>query len=324
MLIFFCGCLFVLDGLVFFNKKECAVKQTDLPVDTSNKRMRLFLILGLVIVAITSVYGLYYYFIGSRYVSTDNAYVAAEVSQVTASTGGIVKEIKFKDTDTVKVGDILVVLDNTDAQFTLARAEADLAKANADHERTKFHFIRYQALSKSGAISAEDLSNAENAYKSAKAVANAASIVVEQAIVDLGRTIITSQVDGIVAKRQVQLGQRVQSGMPLMSVVPVGDLHVDANFKEVQLRKVRIGQPVELTSDYHGSSVVYRGKVSGIAGGTGAAFAMIPAQNATGNWIKVVQRLPVRITINPEDLKKNPLYVGLSMQVDIDVSDHKK
>lgn len=300
------------------------MKQTDLPADTSNKRIRLFLVLGLVIVTITSVYGLYYYFIGSRYVSTDNAYVGADVSQVTASTGGLVKEIKFKDTDTVKVGDVLVILDNTDAQFTLARAEADLAKANADHERTKFHFIRYQALSKSGAISAEDLSNAENAYKSAKAVADAASIVVEQAIVDLGRTIIKSQVDGIVAKRQVQLGQRVQSGMPLMSIVPVGNLHVDANFKEVQLRKVRIGQPVELTSDYHGSSVVYRGKVSGIAGGTGAAFAMIPAQNATGNWIKVVQRLPVRITIDPEDLKKNPLYVGLSMQVDIDVSDHKK
>ncbi len=293
-------------------------------INMRNKRVHLFFIVGLVIAGISLTYGTYYYFIGSRYVSTDNAYVGAEISQVTASTGGIVKEIKFKDTDTVKTGDILVMLDNTDAQLTLARAEADLAKANAETERTKSHFTRYQALSKSGAISAEDINNAENAYKSAKAVSNAASIVVEQAIVDLSRTIIKSQVDGIVAKRQVQLGQRAQSGMPLMSIVPIADVHVDANFKEVQLRKVRIGQPVELTSDYYGSSVVYHGKVSGIAGGTGAAFAMIPAQNATGNWIKVVQRLPVRITINPDDLKKNPLYVGLSMQVEIDISDAKR
>lgn len=293
-------------------------------IDMKNQRIRLFFLLGVGITGIFLTYGIYYYFVGSRYVSTDNAYVGAEISQVTPSTGGIIKEIKFKDTDTVKVGDILVMLDNTDAQLTLARAKADLAKANADHERTKFHFIRYQALSKSGAISAEDINNAENAYKSAKAVADAASVVVEQAIVDLSRTIVKSQVDGIVVKRQVQLGQRVQPGTPLMSIVPIGDLHVDANFKEVQLRKVHVGQPVELISDYYGGSVVYHGKVSGIAGGTGAAFAMIPAQNATGNWIKVVQRLPVRITIDPADLKKNPLYVGLSMQVDIDVADAKK
>jgi membrane fusion protein (multidrug efflux system) len=309
-------------------QKERAVEQVESDkqprIDMKSKRIRLFFLLGVVIAGIFLTYGMYYYFVGSRYVSTDNAYVGAEISQVTPSTGGIVKEIKFKDTDTVKVGDILVVLDNTDVQFTLARAEADLAKANADHERTKFHFIRYQALAKSGAISAEDINNAENAYKSAKAVADAASVVVEQAIVDLSRTIVKSQVDGIVVKRQVQLGQRVQAGTPLMSIVPVADLHVDANFKEVQLRKVRIGQSVELMSDYHGGSIIYRGKVSGIAGGTGAAFAMIPAQNATGNWIKVVQRLPVRITIDQADLKKNPLYVGLSMQVDIDVSDAKK
>lgn len=293
-------------------------------INMKNKRIRMFLILGLVIAGISLSYGVYYYFIGSRYVGTDNAYVGAEISQVTASTNGIVKEVKFKDTDIVKTGDILVMLDNTDAQLVLARAEADLAKANAETDRAKFHFERYQSLSKSGVISAEDLSNAESAYKSAKAISNASSAVVEQAVIDLSRTVIKSPVDGIVAKRQVQLGQRVQVGMPLMSIVPIAEVHVDANFKEVQLRKVSIGQSVELVSDYYGRAVVYHGKVSGIAGGTGAAFAMIPAQNATGNWIKVVQRLPVRIEINPADLKKNPLYVGLSMQVTIDVSDIKK
>jgi membrane fusion protein (multidrug efflux system) len=128
----------------------------------------------------------------------------------------------------------------------------------------------------------------------------------------------------VIAKRQVQLGQRVQTGTILMSVVPTLNLHVDANFKEVQLKKVRIGQPVELIADFHGDSVVYHGKVVGIAGGTGSAFAVIPAQNATGNWIKVVQRLPVRIELKPEELKEHPLQVGLSMQVDIDISSYQK
>ena len=293
--------------------------------DMKSKRNRLFLILAFSVVGIFFVYGLYYYFVGAGdHITTDNAYVSAEISQVTASTSGIVKEIKFKDTDAVKAGDVLVVLDNIDAQFVLARAEADLAKAQSESERTRLHFDRHKALSKSGAVSKEDITNAETIYKSAQAVMNGASIIVEQAIVDLSRTIVRSPVDGIIAKRQVQLGQRVQSGMPLMSVVPVASLHVDANFKEVQLRKVKIGQPVKLTSDFHGNSVVYHGKVAGIAGGTGAAFALIPAQNATGNWIKVVQRLPVRIAIDPEDLKKNPLYVGLSMQANIDVSDAKR
>ena len=103
-----------------------------------------------------------------------------------------------------------------------------------------------------------------------------------------------------------------------MIIVPVATAYVDANFKESQFKRIRIGQPVELTSDYYGSDVVYRGKVIGIAGGTGAAFSLIPAQNATGNWVKVVQRLPVRIALDPRDLKAHPLRVGLSMEATID------
>ena len=135
---------------------------------------------------------------------------------------------------------------------------------------------------------------------------------------DLERTIVVSPVDGIVAKRQVQLGQRVQAGMPLLTVVPVQDMHVDANFKEVQLENVRVGQPVKLHADIYGSSVTYQGTVEGFSGGSGAAFSAIPAQNATGNWIKVVQRLPVRIKLDPVELQKNPLKVGLSMSAEID------
>ena len=140
----------------------------------------------------------------------------------------------------------------------------------------------------------------------------------DQAQVDLDRTTVRAPVDGIVAKRSVQVGQRVQAGAPLMSVVPVQQMYVDANFKEGQLGKVRVGQKVEVTADLYGSDVVYQGTVAGFSGGSGAAFAAIPAQNATGNWIKVVQRLPVRIQLDPQELAANPLRVGLSMQVTVD------
>jgi membrane fusion protein (multidrug efflux system) len=148
----------------------------------------------------------------------------------------------------------------------------------------------------------------------------AARAALEQARVDLERTVLRAPIDGVVSRRQVQVGQRVQPGAMLMVVVPVQAAYVDANFKEVELKKVRPGQPVELISDLYGEEVVFHGTVAGFSGGTGAAFALVPAQNATGNWIKVVQRLPVRITLDPKQLQKHPLRVGLSMEVDVNVS----
>jgi membrane fusion protein (multidrug efflux system) len=130
--------------------------------------------------------------------------------------------------------------------------------------------------------------------------------------------VLRAPVDGIVTNRQVQVGQRIAAGAPIMVLVPVATAYVDANFKESQFQDIRIGQPVELVSDFYGSDVVYRGKVIGIAGGTGAAFSLIPAQNATGNWVKVVQRLPVRIALDSKQLKAHPLRVGLSMEATID------
>ena len=130
---------------------------------------------------------------------------------------------------------------------------------------------------------------------------------------------IRAPIDGVIARRQVQLGQRVQPSMPLLSVVPVDQVYVNANFKEVQLAKVRAGQRVELKSDLYHGKVVYHGVIEGFDGGTGAAFALIPAQNATGNWIKVVQRLPVRIRLNPDELAAHPLRVGLSMDAKVDL-----
>ena len=109
-----------------------------------------------------------------------------------------------------------------------------------------------------------------------------------------------------------------------MTIVPIGAVYVDANFKEGQLERVRVGQPVELVSDLYGSDVVFHGRVEGFSGGTGSAFALIPAQNATGNWIKVVQRLPVRVSLDPKELKRHPLRVGLSMEAEIDVASRRK
>jgi len=135
--------------------------------------------------------------------------------------------------------------------------------------------------------------------------------------------VIRAPVDGVVARRNIQVGQRVAPGTVMMSVVPISQLYVDANFKESQLAKVRVGQTAILTSDLYGDDVEYHGKVIGFSGGTGAAFALIPAQNATGNWIKVVQRLPVRIALDPKELADHPLRVGLSMEAKVDLSSKK-
>ena len=135
------------------------------------------------------------------------------------------------------------------------------------------------------------------------------------------RTTIVSPVDGVVGRKGVQVGQRVSPGTPLLAVVPLQDVWVDANFKEVQLQHMRIGQPVTLHADLYGSDVTYHGKVKGISPGTGAAFALLPPQNASGNWIKIVQRVPVRITLDPQEVQAHPLRVGLSMDVEVDLHD---
>ncbi|EET82241.1 MULTISPECIES: EmrA/EmrK family multidrug efflux transporter periplasmic adaptor subunit [Acinetobacter] len=238
------------------------------------------------------------------------------------------------------------------AQAQVKKAEADLAKAQADYERRR-------KLSETGAISKEEMSSAQTVLDTARAsltlaqaglsqaeanrkaaqstlAANEALIRgaterstpdvliaqarVEQAMLDLERTEVHAPLDGVVSRRNVQVGQRVAPGNSLMVVVPVAQLYVDANFKESQLAKVRTGQAVELISDFYGDEVVYHGKVLGFSGGTGAAFALIPAQNATGNWIKVVQRLPVRIALDPKELAQHPLRVGLSMNATVDLT----
>jgi len=239
----------------------------------------------------------------------------------------------------------------------VAQARARLDAARADYDKANDAYQRRRALSGSGAVSVEEvdqaraawfearaaLAQAQSAIAGATAMQNsaqgeaaasaaltsgyseatapdvvAAEARVAQARLNLERTVIRAPMGGVVTNRSIQIGQKVQAGTPIMTLVPLDRMYVDANFKESQLRKVLAGQPVEMTSDFYGSSVVYHGKVVGFSGGTGAAFALIPAQNATGNWVKVVQRLPVRIELDPAELKAHPLRVGLSMDVVVD------
>jgi membrane fusion protein, multidrug efflux system len=306
-------------------------KDTD--AKSRRKRIILFSLLALTVEGAGSGYYTYWKRVGSRYMTTDNAYTAAEVAVVTAQIDGPVAAVNVVDSQQVKHGDILIAIDDTDARLALRQAEADLARvqaqlvsATADAERSGIDLQRRQALVASGSVSGDELTKVINGASDARAAVNAARAAValaearvDKAKVDLGRTMIRSPIDGVIARREVQLGQRVQPSTPLLDVVPVSEMYVNANFKEVQLKKVRPGQSVELESDLYGHKVAFHGIIEGFNGGTGAAFALIPAQNATGNWIKVVQRLPVRIRLNPEELAAHPLRVGLSMNAKVDL-----
>jgi membrane fusion protein (multidrug efflux system) len=309
-----------------------AAEEVEQDARNRKRRKRLFILLGALVLKGSLGYWGYDKFYASHFVSTDNAYTGAETAQVTPAVGGIVREVLVTDTQAVRQGEILVVLDDVDTRLALAQAEADEKRAAAqvesaisDAERAQVDLARRQALTASGSVSGDELTRARNAFATAKANLAAAAAQTalarakrDQALVNLERTVIRAPVGGVVAKRSVQVGQQVQAGAALLSVVPVSEVHVDANFKEGQLDKVRIGQPVQIRSDLYGKAVTYRGHVSGLAGGTGATFAAIPAQNATGNWIKVVQRVPVRIQLDPLELEQHPLQIGLSMTATID------
>jgi len=252
--------------------------------------------------------------------------------------------------------DARVALDEAEAQLartvrdvrnlfaTSSQLEANVAARQTELNAAQSDLARRQRLGVSGAVSAEELQHAADAVKAAQAgllaaqqqlAANRARIdnttladhpqvrdaaaAVRNAYLTLARTELPAPVSGFIARRNVQLGQRVSPGNPLMAVVPLDQVWVDANFKEPQLSHMRTGQPVRLTADLYGNRVVYHGTVAGFGAGTGAAFSLLPAQNATGNWIKIVQRVPVRVAIDPRELAAHPLQIGLSMRADVDV-----
>ena len=234
----------------------------------------------------------------------------------------------------------------------IAQREAESARAQSDLSRAEDDVSRRAPLVATGAVGKEELDHAtaqlaasRNSAAAAQSAVLAAreqlassqtltdgtaidqhpnvlraSARVREAYLALKRAELLAPVDGYVAKRSVQLGQRVQAGTPLMSVIALNQVWVEANFKEGQLRNLRIGQPVELIADVYGKKVDYHGTIEGLGAGTGAAFALLPAQNASGNWIKVVQRVPVRIALDPKELAEHPLRVGLSMEAKVDVT----
>jgi membrane fusion protein (multidrug efflux system) len=224
--------------------------------------------------------------------------------------------------------------------------QAVVAAQKVSLDRARADYARRQGLVASGAISAEELSHARDALAAAESqlastrqqlsTTNAlvddtviakhpdvlvAAAALRNAYLNDARSKLYAPVDGYVARRSVQVGQRIAPGTALMAVVPLRQVWVDANFKETQLAQMRIGQPVTLKSDLYGSHTEFHGKVQSLGVGTGSAFALLPAQNATGNWIKIVQRIPVRIALEGKELDKNPLRIGLSMAVEVDLHD---
>lgn len=337
------------------------------PDEQPRKRKRALLALATVFFCAALFYAIYWFLVARWQETTDDAYVAGHVVQITPQVDGTVKAVFVQDADEVKLGDLLVELDDADSRVALDQAEAALAQAvrevrvmnvrnealraevamrQSEVDRLTADLSRRETIAQRGFVSREDYTHLQDALRMARSaliaareqltanramtdgadIANHPAVLgaaarMEAAWLAWSRAHITAPVSGQVAKRGVQIGQRVAAGTPLMAVIPLERLWVEANFKEVQLGKMRVGQSVTLSADLYGSRVRYRGRIEGLAAGTGSAFALLPAQNATGNWIKVVQRVPVRVELDPADLSSYPLRIGLSMQATVDLRD---
>lgn len=335
----------------------------------NEKRRKFWLVLASIIFILLFIaYGVYWFMVLRFQEYTDDAYVSGVQVPIIAQTNGNVTQINYENTDLVKAGDVLVILDKTNAQLSYEQAKHELANAvrqtqeryiNNDEYKAEIRkneislsqaqkdYQRRATLGQKGTISKEDLQHAKavqlaqaaldisiqqyNAnqallrntpLKNQPAIQQAADNV-RNAWIALQRTEIRSPMSGFVSRRNVQIGSEVSPQSSLMAIVPTQPVWIDANFKETQLANVRIGQPVSMTSDFYGSDVVYHGTVVGLDMGTGSAFSLLPAQNATGNWIKVVQRLPVRVELDPEQVAKYPLRIGLSMNATIDIKNQE-
>ena len=333
------------------------------------KRRKTLLIMLLAFVLIGVIWILLWALVFSKRVTTDNAYVGGNQVAISAQVSGTVVAILADDTQHVDAGQVLVKLDNTDADVrlsqtrsalaqavrqvrqqtdsasgsdaTVAARQIDLSKAEADLKR-RLPLIAEQAeapeniqhlrdtvdQARAALTTAQAQASAEHASIEGTDIANNPAVLQARANfraawVAAQRNAIYAPVSGYVAQRSVQLGNSVQAGQQLMTVLPLHDLWIDANFKEGQLRHIRIGQPAKIVADVYGSGVEYKGKVIGLGAGTGSVFSLLPAQNATGNWIKVVQRVPVRIALDNQELDQHPLRVGLSTDVTVDITDDR-
>ncbi|MFL9863375.1 HlyD family efflux transporter periplasmic adaptor subunit [Paraburkholderia fungorum] len=265
---------------------------------------------------------------GGPVVTLDNADAKIALGNAEATLGQTVRQVSS------------LYVNNDFYAANVAQKQSDLTRAQDDLRRR-------QAVADTGAVSAEDIAHARDTVTAARAALDAArqqaeanraltdrttieqhpnvqaaASKVRDAYLAYARNTLPAPVTGYVAKRSVQVGQRVSPGTPLMAIVPLDGVWIDANYKESQLRNMRIGQSVTLTADVYGGKVKYHGRVVGFSAGTGSAFASLPAQNATGNWIKIVQRLPARIQLDQKELEAHPLRIGLSMDVDVDTRDN--
>jgi len=336
--------------------------------DPAKRRRALFIVAAVFVLAAVA-WLLLWLFVFSTREKTDNAYVGGNQVAISAQVPGIVVAILADDTQRVEAGQVLVKLDNTDADVRLQQmssalaqavrqvrqqtesatsADAQVAKARVDLKKAQADLGRRAPLVAAQAEAPETVQHLRDAVDQAQASLDAAQAqaaashaaiegtriatnpAVEQARANYRSAWIAAQrnsiyapVTGYVAQRSVQVGNSVQPGQQLMAVVPLHDLWVDANFKENQLRHIRVGQPAKVEADVYGGSVEFHGKVIGLGAGTGSVFSLLPAQNATGNWIKVVQRVPVRIALDDKELDQHPLRVGLSTDVTVDITDDK-
>lgn len=326
-------------------------------IDFKNKKIVITSII-IMIITISLVTLAYRYLLLGNVQTTDDAYVAGNINPVSALINGSVITVNHIDTEFVKEGDVLAVLDDTDAQLAYKKSkhnlayvvrqtqqlafqndqlEADVRQAKIAYSQAVTDYERQNGLSRDALIARMALEHYRNKVSSQKAALDAAiqqykaskallldtpineqpqvlqaADAVREAWITLQRTVIRSPVTGYIAERNVQVGQTVSAGQTLMSVIPVEQMWVNANFKETQLSGVSLGQKVTIISDIYGDDVPYEGHVTGINMGTGGSFSLLPAQNATGNWIKVVQRVPVRVALNPAQLLEHPLRIGLS------------
>lgn len=330
------------------------ISETLSKLTTAQRRRQLLVAMGVMAVPVLLAV-LMWALVWSQREVTDNAYVGGYQVLVSARVAGTVGAVHVDDTEPVRAGQLLVELDADDTRLAMERAAADLrvavgqarqqraliAAREAELQAASTSLKRREPLQGTRALSTEAVQIARDKVVLAKAARDAARAMwvdggIESqpgvkaaraayvaASLNLKRTRIRAPVDGVVVQRTVQVGQQAQGGLPLLRIVPLHQLWIDANFKETELANVRIGQPAEVSVDLYGRGVKLDGRVVGFSAGTGAAFAVLPPQNAAGNWVKVVQRVPVRIALNPAQLKDYPLRLGLSARVRIDTHDRE-
>jgi membrane fusion protein (multidrug efflux system) len=323
----------------------------------------IFLVLGAAWFAYWLIWGRFYQYTTDAYVDGNNVVLTPQVPGIVVSFSAMDADFVPQGRVLVELDktDASIALDNAVAELGSAvrnvmgmfeqvkQTQAMIGMKKAEFVKAAQDYDHRKSLVENGGVSLEDFEHAEAALQASFAdlistehlyIASIAQVenttvethpMVEQAkshvrdtFVFYQRCTIKAPVSGIVAQRTVQVGESVKVGQPLMALVPLDQMWVNANFKEVQLPKMRVGQPADISSDIYGGRVVYKGIIAGIGGGTGSVFSVLPPQNATGNWIKIVQRIPVRIILDQEQVKEFPLRLGLSMEVTVDIHDTEK